>query len=211
MSLSPAAPRTLHHTRRVVYHGYARADGLWDIEGELTDSKPHPTASLTGGPPRPANAPVHSMAIRATVDRALVVQAIEVSMEAFPLGDCLRARPALQGMVGCSMTRGWRKAIQTHLDGVASCTHLRELLANMATAAFQTLSETMGKSASANTVPPFVDQCTGWDRNGEGVRVHYPQFYGRHDLARPQAPASGLPKPSPLPEPAALQDSGNGN
>jgi len=36
--------------------------------------------------------------------------------------------------VGCSMARGWRQAIQKHLGGVESCTHLRELLFNLATA-----------------------------------------------------------------------------
>ncbi len=182
MPLSPPAPRTLAHTRRVTYHGFQRTDGLWDIEGELLDSKPHPTESLTGGPERPANAPVHSMRIRATVDLDLVVHAIEVSMDAFPLGDCPKARLSMQAMVGCSMTSGWRNAIQANLGGVASCTHLRELLNNMATAAFQTLSHAIHETALADAVPPYLGQCTGWDRSGEGVRVHHPQFYKQPGL-----------------------------
>ena len=179
MPLTSPAPRTLQHTRRVTYHGYARLDGLWDIEGELIDSKPHATPSLMGSTrPRPAGAPVHHMAIRVTVDAALVVQAIEVSMDTFPLQDCPKARAALQGMVGCSMARGWRRAIQDQLGGVASCTHMRELLFNMATAAFQTMSALF--TGSDPDVPPlYLGQCTGWDLNGAGVQEHYPQFYGR--------------------------------
>ena len=188
MPLSSPVSRTLQHTRRVVYRGYKRADGLWDIEGELLDTKPHPTGSLTGGPDRPAGAPVHSMAIRATINLALVVQAIEVSMDAFPLGGCPRAQPALQAMVGCTMSRGWRKAIEANLGGVASCTHLRELLNNMATAAFQTVSKAMSETWPADRVPPYVGQCTGWDWNGEGVRVHHPQFFGRSDLGKAAKP-----------------------
>ena len=39
MPLSPPASRTLKPVRRVTYQGFERAAGLWDIEGELHDSK----------------------------------------------------------------------------------------------------------------------------------------------------------------------------
>ena len=184
MPLTAPAPRTLQHTRRVTYHGYARLDGLWDIEGELLDSKPHATRSLTDSGPRPADAPIHHMAIRATVDAALVVQAIEVSMDAYPLHECPKARAALQSMVGCSMARGWRRAIQDKLGGVASCTHLRELLFNMATAAFQTMPGVFG-SSDPDEPPRHLGQCTGWDLNGAGVQEHYPQFHARSPAEKP--------------------------
>ena len=184
MPLTSPAPRTLQHTRRVTYHGYARLDGLWDIEGELIDSKPHATRSLTDSSPRPADAPIHHMAIRATVDAALVVQTIEVSMDAFPLHECPKARAALQGMVGCSMARGWRRAIQDKLGGVASCTHLRELLFNMATAAFQTMSA-LFTMHDPDVPPRHLGQCLGWDPHGAGVQEHYPQFYGRSPAEKP--------------------------
>ena len=190
MPLSLPAPRTLQHTRRVVYRGYERADGLWDIEGELLDTKPHPSASLTGGPDLPADAPIHCMSIRATVNLALEVQAIEVSMDAYPLHDCPRARASMQRMVGCTMSRGWRKAIEANLGGVASCTHVRELLNNMATAAFQTVSKALSGTWPADRVPPYVGECTGWEWEGEGVRVHHPRFFGRSDLGRKAKPAA---------------------
>ena len=38
-SLPAAAPREHVHTRSVVFRGYRREDGLWDIEAELTDAK----------------------------------------------------------------------------------------------------------------------------------------------------------------------------
>src|SRR5256885_6979918 len=37
MPLSPIPDRTPQHERDVRYRSYARADGLWDIEGELRD------------------------------------------------------------------------------------------------------------------------------------------------------------------------------
>jgi hypothetical protein len=176
MPLSPPAPRKPSHTRRVTYQGYERDDGLWDIEAELHDSKTFDAPSLRDGGVRPAGAPIHHMWLRATVGRDLVVRAIEAAMDTVPLHDCPQARAALQQMVGCSMARGWRQAIQQHMGGVASCTHLRELLFNLATAAFQTLPAAF-TPADAEAPPRHLGQCTGWDFHGNGVKLYYPKFY----------------------------------
>ncbi|AVO48062.1 hypothetical protein C6568_01400 [Melaminivora suipulveris] len=183
MPLSAPVSRTLRHTRRVTYHGYHREDGLWDIEGELHDSKTRALPSLTRpGQERPAGTAIHHMWLRVTVDTRLVVQAIESSMDAHPLGGCTAAQEALQTMVGACMARGWRKAIQANLGGVAGCTHLRELLFNLATAAFQSVEGVFeGQDGQA---PAHLDQCTGWDMAGDGVRLHYPQFYRQPETAR---------------------------
>ena len=39
MPLDPPAERERLHTRRYEFDGYRRADGLWDIEGHMTDTK----------------------------------------------------------------------------------------------------------------------------------------------------------------------------
>ncbi|MBF5005971.1 DUF2889 domain-containing protein [Diaphorobacter caeni] len=182
MPLSPPAPRTARHVRRVTYHGYEREDGLWDIEGELHDSKAEDTPFIRDPSIiRRAGQPIHHMLLRVTVNRQLVVQAIEASMDAHPLGGCPEALASLQSMVGCSMSRGWRKAIQTHLGGIAGCTHIRELLFNLATAAFQSIPAVF--SSVGDEPPRHLNQCTGWSFNGEGVREYFPQFYGRNSNA----------------------------
>jgi hypothetical protein len=75
------------------------------------------------------------------------------------------------------MARGWRTAINVNLGGVASCTHLRERLFIMATAAFQSVP---GVFADADTSQPprHLGQCLGWDFNGPGVARYFPQFVG---------------------------------
>ena len=196
MPLSPPAPRKPSHTRRVIYQGYEREDGLWDIEAELHDSKPFDGKSLRDGSVRPAGAPIHHMWLRVTIDRQLVVHAIEAAMDAHPLQDCPQARPALQGMVGACMARGWRQAIAQHMGGVASCTHLRELLFNMATAAFQTLPAAFG-GGDPDTPPRHLGQCTGWDFEGNGVKEYFPQFYGRGEAnTQPSTPHNPTGKKS---------------
>ena len=182
MPLSPSAPRTARHLRRIHYQGFERDDGLWDIEGELHDSKMHDAPSFRHSGTRRAGEPIHHMWLRVTVNPELVVQAIEVAMDTHPLKNCPQAQPALQSMVGCSMARGWRQAIQKNLGDVASCTHLRELLFNLATAAFQSVPKVFA-APNENEPPRHLGQCTGWDFNGDGVKEYYPQFYRRSPTA----------------------------
>ncbi|KJA11646.1 hypothetical protein RP29_04610 [Acidovorax temperans] len=196
MSLSAPVPRKTSHIRRVTYQGYEREDGLWDMEAELHDSKAHDMPSFRHQGVRLAGDPIHHMWLRVTIDRKLVVHAIEAAMDAHPLQDCPQARPALQGMVGACMARGWRQAIAQHMGGVASCTHLRELLFNMATAAFQTLPAAFG-GGDPDTPPRHLGQCTGWDFEGNGVKEYFPQFYGRGEAnTQPSTPHNPTGKKS---------------
>ena len=196
MPLSAPVPRKTSHIRRVTYQGYEREDGLWDMEAELHDSKAHDMPSFRHQGVRLAGDPIHHMWLRVTIDRQLVVHAIEAAMDAHPLQDCPQARPALQGMVGACMARGWRQAIAQHMGGVASCTHLRELLFNLATAAFQTLPAAFG-GGDPDTPPRHLGQCTGWDFEGNGVKEYFPQFYGRGEAnTQPSTPHNPTGKKS---------------
>ena len=196
MPLSAPVPRKTSHIRRVTYQGYEREDGLWDMEAELHDSKAHDMPSFRHQGVRLAGDPIHHMWLRVTIDRKLVVHAIEAAMDAHPLQDCPQARPALQGMVGACMARGWRQAIAQHMGGVASCTHLRELLFNMATAAFQTLPAAFG-GGDPDTPPRHLGQCTGWDFEGNGVKEYFPLFYGRGEAnTQPSTPHNPTGKKS---------------
>ena len=196
MPLSAPVPRKTSHIRRVTYQGYEREDGLWDMEAELHDSKAHDMPSFRHQGVRLAGDPIHHLWLRVTIDRQLVVHALEAAMDAHPLQDCPQARPALQGMVGACMARGWRQAIAQHMGGVASCTHLRELLFNMATAAFQTLPAAFG-GGDPDTPPRHLGQCTGWDFEGNGVKEYFPQFYGRGEAnTQPSTPHNPTGKKS---------------
>jgi hypothetical protein len=168
-------PRTLQHTRRVTYQGFLREDGLWDIEGELIDTKPHPFEIEGEGTWQP-NEAIHHMRLRVTVDDAMVIRDVCVAMDAFPHDPCPQAMPPMQGLIGETLGRGWRKTIERHLGGIQGCTHLRELLFNLATAAFQTQAASFAPSADGRP-PMHLGQCRAWDFDGPVVEKVYPMFY----------------------------------
>lgn len=173
--LSAPVARTHLHDRRTVFRGYRRDDGLWDIEAELHDSKTSPFTIPDERSWAPGE-PIHGMAIRLTVDAATVVQAVEVAMDHVPHDPCPKAMAPLQRLVGSSLARGWRKSIEQHLGGIESCAHLRELLFNMATAAFQTMAPSMARIDHQHP-PPHLGKCVTWDFDGPVVQKHYPKFY----------------------------------
>jgi hypothetical protein len=163
------------HTRDVVYRGYRRAGGGWDIEAEMRDTK---TADMRviGEGHLPAGEPVHHLAIRMTLDDELVVREMAVSMDSTPHPGCGQAQTSLEPLIGVKVGGGWRKTIESRIGGVQGCTHLRELLFNMATATFQTVHP--GDSLVNSDKPPlFLGQCMTWDTRGPLVQRIMPQFY----------------------------------
>ena len=76
-----------------------------------------------------------------------------------------------------------RVTIQERLGGTLGCTHLRELLVNMATAAFQT-DHSAFRTADPAQPPAFLGQCRGWGFQGQAVARYYPQFVGFDPKAR---------------------------
>jgi len=194
MPLSAPAPRKHLHTRSVVYRGFHREDGLWDIEAEMQDTKTYTFERHEQGPLY-AGTPLHGMAIRATVDDDFRIVAIESSTDYAPFGECQQGKSPMQQMVGVVMGRGWRTAIERALGNTRGCTHLREMLFNMATVAFQTVPayrerlrrEAAGPGAKrpAETEPPFfMDKCIAWDFTGPLVARTYPQFANWQPLTR---------------------------
>ena len=184
MPLPPPAARRHLHTRAVTYRGFLREDGLWDIEAELADTKTYDTEMEHGH--HEAGRPIHGMSIRVTVDEQMVIRHIDASMDHTPFGECLQGEDPMQRMVGVQMGPGWRQAIEKHLGGVRGCTHLRELLFNMATAAYQTVfpyrdreRRLAGADKADLKQPPYhVGRCIAWDTHGAVVARHLPQFVG---------------------------------
>jgi len=191
MPLPDPAPRRHLHTRAVTYRGFLRDDGLWDIEGEMSDVKTY-GFERSDGTGMPAGTPIHGMRIRLTVDESMTIRAIATAMDNTPFGECQQGVDPMQQMVGARLGPGWRQAIEKALGGVRGCTHLRELLFNMATAAYQTVfpwrereRRLSGIAPSQNAEPPYhLGRCIAWDYGGAVTARHYPQFAGWQPLRR---------------------------
>lgn len=146
MPLSPPAPREHLHTRRVECFGYARADGLWDVEGHIVDTKTYPFDNTARGRLEPGD-PVHDMWVRLTVSDDMEIKAVEVTTEAGPFPICGDIAPAYRKLVGLRIVAGFTKEVRRRLGGVHGCTHITELLGPVATVAYQTMVR--GKQAKA--------------------------------------------------------------
>ncbi len=175
MPLPPPVEREQQHSRQYDFRGFQRADGLWDIEGHLVDTKTYGFDNDHRGRIE-AGDPIHNMWIRLTIDEDLVVRDVEAATEAGPYAACPEVTPNYKRLIGVKIGLGWRRAISEKLGGVEGCTHLRELLATMATVAYQTLYPVLAKKARPGK-PALIDTCHAYRSDGEAVRLNWPDYY----------------------------------
>lgn len=179
MGLSSPAPREELHQRRIDCRGYRRADGLWDIEGRLVDTKSYPFENAYRGTIRPGEA-LHDMSVRLTLDDSLTVVAVEATTDAGPFAACPAITPAFSKLEGLTIGPGWRRAVQSRLGGIQGCTHLVELLGPVATTAYQTIYSWRARENPAvddDRPPRHLNTCHALRRDGEAVRLHWPKWY----------------------------------
>lgn len=180
MPLSPAQPRTLVHTRIIECNGYERADGLWDIEGHLVDTKTIDTPLRDGGEVRKAGDAIHDMWLRLTIDLDMRIHDAEAAMDAGPHAICRNITPNFKRLKGITIGAGWRKKIYEVLGGIQGCTHLVELLGPVGTTAFQATvraRERYQAGKPQTRKPHNINACHVYDETGPAVKQRWPQFY----------------------------------
>jgi len=180
MALTDPAPRQHIHTRQIRCQGFKRDDGLWDIEGEMTDIKTYSFSNKDRGTIN-SGEPIHHMLLRLTVDDALKVHDIEAVTEKGPYAICGDITPALKGLVGASIKPGWRREVIKHFGGTQGCTHLSDMLQGpMAVTAWQTIIPARQKRQAAQASgkkPVLLDTCHALDSHGSVVARDWPAFY----------------------------------
>ena len=177
--LSAPVDREQLHTRRYEFGGYRRSDGLWDIEGRMTDTKTYAFQNRHRGEVRAGEA-LHDMWIRLTIDEDFVVRDVQATTTAGPFAACPSVAPSYKRLVGIKLGRGWRQSVREQFGGVEGCTHLTEMLQAMATVAYQTLYPVRAKKAAENPrsgKPPLIDTCHALRADGEVVKAHWPEHY----------------------------------
>jgi hypothetical protein len=194
MPLSQSVEREQLHLRDIQVRGYRRADGLMDIEAHLRDLKSHPFSNTDRGTVE-VGEPLHEMWVRLTVDMGMTIIASEASTEHGPFSICPHGAESFTRLAGLSIQAGFLKAANQRLGGTEGCTHLRELLQQVATTAFQTMwsmkvrRETEkdpdyrpdqapeGRPASLEGASRLVNTCFAYASDGPVVQRRWPQLY----------------------------------
>ena len=210
MPLSPPVGRQHLHTRRVVCQGFFRDDGLWDIEGRITDEKTYEHANEWRGPLQPGDF-VHDMSIRLTIDHKFTIVDAEAVTDKSPYSMCGDIAPAFKKLIGLRIGGGFHRAVRERLGGVHGCTHIVELLGPVATTAFQTVSSKKAQDLNrphrekTGTLPPkdpdaprkpprkpyMLDTCHTWASDSEVTRRWVPHFYTGPDAEAVRAAVEG--------------------
>ena len=185
--------RELLHTRSIDLQGYLRSDGLYELEARLTDRKTYDSRRFPDQT-LPAGAPLHDMSVRMSFDEDLRIHEFHATMAATPYDGCREAEPHFESLAGLTIKAGFLREANRRVAGVKGCTHLREMLQQIATTAFQTVVGVRLRRRDAalenpTTRPTLIDSCTGYRADGEWVRVRWPQFY------EPKAPAQAAEGP----------------
>ena len=97
-------------------------------------------------------------------------------MDSHPHPECPEVIPPMDALIGARLGKGWRKVVDVHLGGIKGCTHLRELLANIGTAAYQSIPGALF-DADENKPPLYLGQCKSWDFDGPVVMRQSPKVY----------------------------------
>ena len=178
MPLSPSVDRAPVHTRNITCSSYVREDGMWDIEGQLTDVKAYSFVNDFRGEVHPGE-PIHDMKMRLTVDSDICIHSIEAVIDSGPYQACPAITPAFSSLEGEKIGPGWNRLVREKLGGVHGCNHLVDMLGPMATVAFHTVrwSDTPSSTDNLGAGNLPINACHIWSATGDMVREQLPDFY----------------------------------
>ena len=184
MPLSKPDPRQHMHTRSITCQGFRRNDGLWDIEGRITDTKSYSFPNHDRGGIAAGEA-LHDMVVRLTIDSERNVIAAEAATDSSPFSICPGAANAVQKLEGLRIAPGWRRAVIAAMGDVKGCTHITDLVIGpMATTAFQTVIPDGTADAKVKDRRPadqLVDSCHAFAADGPVVKREFPTHFTGSD------------------------------
>jgi len=168
------------HNRTIVMDGYEREDGLFDIDGRITDVKNVEFITESDRVVAPGEA-LHDMSIRLVVDDTLTVHEVQAVTDGSPHPACPDATTFLQRLKGLNLMKGWRAAIREHMAGAEGCAHHKELLNAMASGAYQCLTVVRKKKATDQPAGEArmgkLDSCLAYSHSGPLVERKWPVFF----------------------------------
>lgn len=176
MAMSSATARERLHTRAIAIDGFRRADGLFDIEAEIADTKTYTFSVGDRGRIEPGEA-LHLMRVRLTIDETLKIVAAEAETVQAPFTVCPGGAETFGRLAGLTIRAGFLKEANARIGGVAGCTHIRELLQQMATVAIQTTYVLPARQRRDDTAAKhMIDSCHAYAADGPVVRRRWPHL-----------------------------------
>jgi hypothetical protein len=170
------------HTRTITMQAFRRDDGLMDVEGHLTDIKPFEHQMMDGF--RRAGEPVHDLSLRIALDDKFIVVEAEACMDQGAHDICSGAEPNFSRLIGLQIGPGWNKKVKAAMSPGRGCTHIIEMLAQMATAAMQ--ASWSRKPGEKIEMPPpeerqmesrMLNACYPYHESSPWVEEHFPNAY----------------------------------
>lgn len=187
--LSAPPARQPLHTRKVHCQGYIRDDGLFDIEGEIVDTKSYPFDNHHRGTVH-AGEPVHHMRVRITVDNDLnIVEAEAVSLDT-PYDVCPFGALNFKRLKGLRIGPGYMRKVKERYGRSQGCTHILELMYPLGTTAYQTVypyleskrQEEEGISEGESMRPAaLLNTCHAFSKHSPVVKHLWPDRYVEPD------------------------------
>ena len=169
----------IHH-RQIDLRFYNRSDGLYEVVGQLLDTKSLPFRRQLATEDTQAGDPLHDIRVTLVIDADMRVIDATADMVRTPFDICPGAAGALQTIKGLTIGNGWNKAVREKLGGALSCTHIVELLGPMATTAFQGLAPQsivrMNRADGLALRQKKVDSCYTYSAGREVVAQLWPDL-----------------------------------
>jgi hypothetical protein len=138
--------------------------------------------------------PLHDMWLRVTIDEDMTIRGCEAVTEQGPFSICQDGARHFDRLVGLSIQPGFLREANARVGGIDGCTHLRELLQQIGTTAYQTLWPVRMRRAEArrhrlaeqglsreaiarDANPELLNTCYAYADTRETVKRRWPHLY----------------------------------
>lgn len=162
-----------YHTRTKETSVYEYDEQRFVIEGCLTDRRPHAYHSAAAGKRPPGI--LHEIVVHLLVDKTtLEIEDLHVEMPVVPDKACLEMINSIEPVKGLRIEGGFMSKIKTLAGPGKGCTHLIELLMEMASSSIQgriAYKQDQAPIPKTEIITLMTDTCWTWRAGGPLVNL----------------------------------------
>jgi len=173
------------HTRQITCRAFRLENGWLEIEATLSDEKGQEVAFRSRPPVLPGQY-MHHMSLSMTIDSDYLIHDVTAQTLQAPWAMCGATDDAYRRLVGLHIGPGFSQRMREILGGVQGCTHVTELVSQIANTYMQaSWPDRMARQMSVDHDPrrwpdkttlSFVNHCHAWRQDGETLVQEYPEL-----------------------------------